>query len=81
MMHEVKCWPMFFAPIAMGVKTFEIRIADRPYRLFDTLRLNEWTDDDGFTGRSLDRRIIYIMTGGGCPGLDMSYVVLGLAPL
>ena len=40
--HELKCWPPFYGEIAMGRKTFEVRLNDREFRMLDTLRLREW---------------------------------------
>ena len=37
--HELKCHPHFFAAIAAGKKTFEIRRNDRDYRIGDMLNL------------------------------------------
>ena len=39
--HELKCHPHFFAAIAAGKKTFEIRRNDRDYRVGDVLDLRD----------------------------------------
>ncbi len=40
--HDLKCWPVFFKDIATGRKAFEIRNNDRDYRVDDYLLLREW---------------------------------------
>ena len=43
MIHEVKCFPEYFAELKSGIKTFEVRKKDRPYQVGDILALNEFT--------------------------------------
>jgi hypothetical protein len=89
--HELRSWPEFFAPIASGEKTFELRRSDRDYQVGDVLVLREWKpnvhgDDEGeYTGRSCRRRITYIMEGLGTVGviaplrgLSCGYAILAL---
>lgn len=40
--HELRCWPPFYGEIALGRKTFEVRLNDRQFRMLDTLHLREW---------------------------------------
>lgn len=71
--HGVKILPEYFAAVADGRKPFEIRKADRDYRVGDGLLLKEWTGSE-FTGRALPRVITYISEFQQKPG----YVVLGM---
>lgn len=41
--HVLKCWPQFFAKLASGEKTFEVRKNDRDYEVGDELHLREFT--------------------------------------
>ena len=85
MIHELKTNPEWFNDVAAGLKDFEIRKADRNFKEGDTLRLKEWTCG-GFTGRSVDREIKYILLlsdvriiGLFCFPEDMC--ILGLRPM
>lgn len=84
--HELKCWPDFFTPIADGSKTFDLRYNDRRFKVGDKLHLREYDDRKGtYTGREVTRRITYILEGigGGAitplRGLARDYCILGLA--
>lgn len=68
--HELKIWPQFYARVANGSKTFEIRNNDRGYQTGDKVILREWdpkpinpTDNVaiGFTGSPpLEFKIGYV---------------------
>ncbi len=69
--HELKTWPAMFRAIAVGVKTHEIRKADRDYKVGDVLRLFEWDgvadgsgEIRGYTGSQLDVFVTFITRGG-----------------
>jgi hypothetical protein len=81
--HQLKSWPEFFEPVLAGVKTFELRAADRDYKVGDILHLKEWSNQtQQFTGRELKRRVTYVMHGqaGIVPliGLHRHYCVMAL---
>ena len=59
MIHELKILPCFFKAVISGEKTFEIRKADRPFKVGDLLALNEF--DEGYTGNSCVVYIDYIL--------------------
>lgn len=77
MIHALKTFPQFFEASAEGVKNFEVRKNDRPYKLGDYVAMNEW-NGESYTGRCTLHKIIYILSDPEyCkPG----YVVLGLEP-
>ncbi len=79
MIHELKTWPEFFAPLARGEKTFELRRGDRVFSVGDLLDLREWSKCDGYTGREVVRRVTYTLTDPVF--LAVGYVALGLAPV
>lgn len=77
--HDVKCWPPYFGAVAAGDKPFEVRQADRDYRVGDVLLLREWRPDwRDYTGRLVRKRITYRLDGGAF-GIEPGTCVLGLA--
>lgn len=77
--HTLKCHPHFFAAIAAGKKTFEIRRNDRDYRVGDVLDLREFDPSYGNTGRSLSGLdVVYVMTAEDFPAILPGFVIMGL---
>lgn len=77
--HELKCWPEFYALLLAGEKMFELRKNDRGFRVGDALLLREYNPaDDAYTGREMCRAVTCVMSGG--PWLQQGYACLGLAP-
>lgn len=76
MEHQLKCWPQFWEAVNSGAKPFEIRLADRPFQVGDTLVLNEYDPEGhGYTGRVTRKVITYITKWFQIAG----YVVMGLS--
>jgi hypothetical protein len=75
--HDLKVAPEFFDALASGAKRFELRRADRDFRVWDTLRLREWEGD--YTGREHRAFVTYVLSEG--PWLAPGYACLGIAPL
>jgi len=75
LVHELKVLPQYFKPLVMGKKTFEIRKADRDFKVGDTLVLREW-DGEKYTGSYVRKYITYILRN--CPeyGLMDGYCIL-----
>lgn len=79
MRHELKTWPEYFQALVDGTKNFEVRVNDRPFRVGDTLLLQEWDPKRGeYTGREIYRTITYILRDTNC-GVAPGSVVMGLA--
>ncbi|QJD54486.1 hypothetical protein P9A30_gp44 [Sphingomonas phage Lucius] len=77
--HELKCHPHFFAAIAAGKKTFEIRRNDRDYRIGDMLNLREYDPTFGHTGRRLSGlEVVYIMQAEDFPAILPGFIIMGL---
>lgn len=74
-LHRLKVWPEFFAALQDGTKTFEVRRDDRLYAVGDTLHLEEFDVEKGYTGRSLSVQVTYLLREHG---LRRGFVVLGL---
>jgi hypothetical protein len=88
--HALKTWPVFFAALEDGFKTFEVRKDDRGFAVGDALQLMEYDPgipeqlgrgrDVRFTGRTLSFEVTYILPGGRF-GIDPGWCVLGLRRL
>lgn len=78
MIHELKILPEHFQPVADGLKLPEVRKNDRGFSVGDYLILKEWTDEGGYSGRIVVRKIIHISDiGSYLP----SYVLLSMEKL
>lgn len=85
MLHDLKTYPEYFKDVKAGIKTFEIRKADRNFKVGDELLLREYYPDDFkefgdkafYTGEVCHRKITYILKGGQF-GIEKDYVVLSL---
>lgn len=60
MIHDLKILPVHFQAVERGEKRAELRKWDRSFDTGDTLRLREWTEADGYTGRQIDVRVVHI---------------------
>jgi len=86
--HELKCWPKFFGPIARGEKRHDLRRAtDRTFGVGDHLLLREFEPEEGsYTGRTQMVRITYI-TSAEQPcalsevALNPDFCILSIAPV
>jgi hypothetical protein len=81
MTHALKIWPTYFQEIELGVKTFELRKADRPYKTGDNLILQEYDDEqEKYTGKEFHASITYLLEGVEAEkfGLKKGYIILGI---
>ena len=74
--HELKVDWEFFEDLASGVKEFEIRKNDRGFELGDVLALNEINMEGQLTGRTLYKKINYILADTRF--LQDGYMALGI---
>lgn len=77
--HELKTWPGYYEAVECGEKTFELRRNDRDFETGDVLVLREWDPEHGYTGRSLERLVTYVLRNAEAFGLRSGFVVLGLS--
>lgn len=78
MTHELKTWPEYFIPISWGLKTFEIRKADRNFMIDDILVLKEYKPElDFYTGNEIKVLVTYVLKGGQF-GLMDGFVCMGI---
>lgn len=87
MIHELKCWPVYFQAVWDGVKRFEVRHADRPYQAGDQLKLRECLPRTSkkapgkrYTGRYMLANVTYLLAGPAM-GLPASVCVLSIEVL
>ncbi len=74
--HHLKIWPIFFRAVLDGSKTFELRDDDRNYLVGDTLLLEEWSVETGYTERVCKRVVTYTLKNEAY--LQSGIVALGL---
>lgn len=73
--HYVKILPEYYTAIETEIKTFEIRLNDRNYKVGDILHLQEFSGGE-YTGRKLTKEISYMIDDPNY--CKEGYVVLGL---
>ena len=78
MIHELKVKPEYFADVISGKKTFEVRKADRPFKVGDLLALNEF-ENQSYTGASCLVYIDYILNNKEM--LKADYIVMSIKPV
>jgi len=78
--HDLKTWPEYFAEIANGNKTFELRKNDRNFEPGDVLVLQEWNPESkDYTGREITKKVGYLLQGEF--GLPDDICVISLLPV
>lgn len=65
MIHDLKIIPEWFNAVISGVKTFEVRKDDRPYKPNDVLILREF-DGERYTGRTCKVDVLFVLRGKYC---------------
>jgi len=82
MTHALKTWPEYYKAIESGDKTFEVRRFDRPYKVGDTLLLQEWDNkNEEYTGNESAFIITYILSGDVNKfGLFADFCVMSIKP-
>jgi len=79
MIHELKTFPDFFNAVISGKKTFEVRKADRDFRVGDMLALNEYDPEAKvYTRNSCLVYIDYILSNEEYT--KSGYVVMSIKP-
>lgn len=80
MVHVLKILPQYFKDIESGIKTFEIRKKDRPYKVDDCLYLLEYNlETKTKTGKGSIVIVTYILDNEDY--CKSGYVVLGIRKL
>jgi hypothetical protein len=75
--HTLKTLTPFFEDIENGLKTFEVRINDRNFKVGDRCILLQWNKAmDCHEKGSIEVEITYILEGGQF-GIEEGYIVFG----
>ncbi len=76
--HALKVDSLHFKDLSRGVKTFEVRLNDREYKIGDLLLLFDYdTEQERYKVNFMVRRVSYILNGGQY-GIESKYVVMAL---
>ena len=81
MEHRLKTWPLFFADVSTGAKTFDIRKDDRNFQVGDTLLLLEFDPEHyvkKYTGREIRVIVNYIVSLDDIPGMQKGSVGMSI---
>lgn len=82
--HRLKTWPKQFKDMVDGVKTFDVRRADRDYKVGDHLWYVEFDPNkEQLTGKDATFVCTYVMPGSENPkfGVGVDFVVMSIQPL
>jgi hypothetical protein len=80
MVHHLKTWPLSFDAIRRAVKSFDIRLNDRGFKVGDILLLEEYDPvAKKLTGKHCRRTVTYVLEGGEF-GLPHGYVCMAIVP-
>lgn len=71
--HNLKIHRQHFGPVQLGLKTAELRLNDRDFKVGDWLILNEW--DNGYTGQQAARKVVHIADVGD---ISEGYVLMSM---
>lgn len=74
--HELKTLQPYFTEVASGNKTFEVRKNDRNFKVGDILKLMEFDQVEGLTGRAITAKVSYMLDDSKY--CKKGYVVLGM---
>lgn len=76
--HYLKCWEMYFDPIAEGRKTFEIRKNDRDYQTGDVLVLRCCENEPPHVLTNPERVLAFRVSYVTSFGMMKGWVCMGL---
>lgn len=76
MVHNLKTLPKYFIDVKAGKKPFEVRKNDRNFQVGDTLILQEYDPETGYSGRQMTCLVTYILDEPEY--VKEGYVVLGI---
>lgn len=74
---EKKILPLYFNPVCMGKKNFELRKDEDDIQAGDTLLLKEWSEETGYTGFRTSKVVTYVLRNAPEYGLMDGYCIIG----
>lgn len=82
MKHSLKTIQPYFNQVGDDLKTFEIRKTDRPYRVGDTLILQEYDPVlETYSGKQISREVTSVLINAPDFGLMDGYCIMSIKPL
>lgn len=80
MTHALKTWPEFYQKVVSGEKTFEFRKNDRPFKVGDTLLLQEFDPlKSEYTGNEHSVIITYILINApGSENIIKGFIIMSI---
>ena len=80
MIHILKTIQPYYDKVRNKQKRFEIRKADRNFKVGDTLELREYDSaNQTFSGNSLTVKVLYVLKGAPEYGLMDGYCILSIS--
>ena len=76
--HSLKILPIYFKEVVAGRKNFEVRKNDRNYQPGETVTLNEWDPNYGYSHLDKTFKIGYVLPLDKFYGPQMDMVVFSL---
>ncbi len=74
--HDLKITPFFYRQVALGEKTFEIRLNDRNFKAGDTVTLHDFYRGEYTSSKPIKKKIGFVLSD--YDGLDPDYVIFSL---
>lgn len=87
MRHQLKIWPVYFARVLEGSKTFEVRKNDRGFQVGDTVQLQEFVPEESkiWLGQHVEQDAGFYRPGhqrfNGYTGRDVTVEITYVLPI
>ena len=80
--HYLKTWPVFYADVECGAKTFEVRKNDRNFQVGDILCLREYEPKTKeYSGENLLVSVDYTIHLNGLPDIPDGFIGMSISLL
>lgn len=80
--HELKTIEPYFSQVYLGLKTFELRLNDRDFKVGDILILREYDVElKQFTGNHVEKTVLNVLENAEHFGLMKGHCILSLGKI